>query len=137
MAVPPAVELGIGNQASSWLWYPASSTTTNRFDHINYHVGIVFTPEQPHSMKLLENRKRHELKGPLYAGFKRSSEYFDHGVDADAWLYHATWWLLKSRAVWSILSEQQEQNHKIKSGPHTWKTGISKTQALIDLYKSR
>ena len=133
--IQTAAELGIGNERSREYWYSPSSITTHRAEHS--HRGIVFSADQLHSLKLKEKREKHDLPCAVYLAFQKASEAFDTNSDVVTWLYHAAWWLIKSRTVWNGLAEQHEKNDLGQTASHIWENTASATKAWLDLCKSR
>ena len=133
--IQAAAELGIGNERSRDLWYPSLSNSIHGVEHS--HRGIIFSAKQLHSLKLKEKREKHDVPHVVYVALKKASEAFGADTESAKWLYLATWWLIKSRAVWNNLAQQHGKTGRGQSASHTWENTLSMAQAWLDLCKSR
>ena len=82
-------------------------------------------------------RQRHNASPEVRAKFLTSYEPFKEIFTTETWLRLATWWLIKSRTVWSLLSESDSrQKAGVLQPQSNWENSISSEQASIDLLKS-
>ena len=132
-----AAELGIGNQTSSWLWFPASSASVSRSERARRAITFSMPKAQP--LGLIANREKHNVDDAVHQKFLATSASVEPDPDTEAWINIATWWLLKSRKIWDTLMESrgrrpEEPNN---ANPDSWDTNVSAYQAWTDLFKSR
>jgi hypothetical protein len=99
----PAAELGIGNQTSSWLWFPASSASVSQSERTRR--AITFSAPKLQPLDLIENRAKHNVDEAVHQRFLAGAASLDPDPNTEAWINIATWWLLKSQKVWSILMD--------------------------------
>ena len=83
-------------------------------------------------------RQRHNASPEIRAKFLKSYEPAKEIFTTETWLRLATWWLMKSRTVSSLLSESDisRQRAGVLQSRSNWENSISSEQAYIDLLKS-
>ena len=99
--------------------------------------SIVSSPTTIEPLILPIYRQRHNASPEVRAKFLRSKESVKD-VTIETWLRLATWWLMKSRTVWNLLSESDISRQKagVLQPQSNWENSISSEQAYIDLLKS-
>ena len=133
----PAAELGIGNQTSSWLWFPSSSASISRSEQARR--AITFSTPKAQPLGLIENREKHNFDEGVRQRFYERSASVEPEPDIEAWINIATWWLLKSQKIWGTLMESHDlkPEESNNANPDSWDTNISAYQAWTDLFKCR
>ena len=131
-----AADRGIEEQR---LWYPALPNATPAMASTDYErPQVSLREERPHSMGLKANREKHKLVQDIRLKFEEAAKSIGAGVDLDTLLCLATWWHLKSRALWHNLTRRDVQGKSRTDNifQHGWRSSLSLEQASADLLKS-